>query len=67
MLSFDIYFLVCDDKTVSCVIILQIDDMYQVSDFFDDSPFDSSGGWDEVNVDHIVQRGVEQPHDYITS
>jgi hypothetical protein len=37
--------------------------MYQVSDILDDSSLDTSGGWDEVSVDAVVKRGVEEPND----
>ena len=47
-------------------VILQIDGMYQVSDFLDDSSLDTSGGGDEVGVDDIVQRRIEEPDDYVT-
>ena len=44
-------------------MILQIGDMYQASDFLDDSSLDASGGWDEVGLDRVVERGVEEPND----
>jgi len=36
-------------------MVLQIGDMNQTSDFFDDSSLDASGGRDEVGVDTVVE------------
>jgi len=53
----------CLVNTTVVGMVLQIGDMNQTSDFFDDSSLDASGGRDEVGVDTVVEWRIEKPDD----